>query len=519
MGNCYGLFSSYYLITDLLEINRCIGIYSTQRYNKENYDHLKNLIIKNGCVTIKFVQWYISNLRRKNDKNVKDFCKYFEDIFDQCPYHELKDTETIFKDNFGFPIYDLVQKDTLEAIASGSIGQVYKAKLKESNSWIAIKIKHPNIDKDVQRYTNLFKTINWLREYEYFNKRYYLQYDLDEFLEDISGQLDFNIETKNARKFKELYKDNPMVCVPKIFNNTNEIIISEFIDDDDFYNLSAFNRYKCAMNLTCFMQETAIIHNFIHADFHCKNWQVKKLDDNNYQIVIYDCALVSSAENIEASHLIWEVFESCDINDFEKNSNLLLYVLKTYLIKEGDINSEFEEEIKTLYKNYLHNNLDFSFLGNEIMEITLRRKFVANKSLSNIFLAISMILEFLCDANLTNCDSTHLNSKALVNKRNLFELLNFCQVTNSYHLLQDSFKKRIDKLKNKDNTFDNLFADLQRNELKFGSIDDIDDSDDSDESGANDDNDDNDDNDVSDDSDESGANDSKTINKIKCKSV
>ena len=46
MGNCFGLFSSYYLITDLLEINRCIGIYSTQGYNKENYYHLKNLIIK-----------------------------------------------------------------------------------------------------------------------------------------------------------------------------------------------------------------------------------------------------------------------------------------------------------------------------------------------------------------------------------------------------------------------------------------------------------------------------------------
>jgi len=269
------------------------------------------------------------------------------------------------------------------------------------------------------------------------------------------------------------------------------------------------------------MQESIIIHNFIHADFHCKNWQAKRLDDNNYQIVIYDCALVSSADNIEASHIIWEVFESCDLDDFEEKSNKLLYVLKTYLIKEGDIDSEFEEEIKTLYKNYLQNNLDFSFLANEIMEITLRRKFVANKSLCNIFLAISMILEFLCEANLANCDSTHVNSKALVIKRNLFELLNFCQVTNSYHLLQDSFKERLDKLKNKDNTFDNLFADLQRNELKFGSIDDIDDSDDNNDSN---------DIDVDDASGESGTNDAsdkifsdaddnKTINKIRSKSI
>lgn len=503
MGNCFGIFSSYYLITDLLEINRCIGIYSTQGYNKENYDYLKNLIIKNGCVTIKFVQWYISNLRRKNNKNVKDFCKYFEDIFDQCPYHELKDTEIMFKNNFGFPIYDLVQKDTLEAIASGSIGQVYKAKLKDAESWIAIKIKHPNIDKDVLRYSNLFKTINWLREYEYFNKRYYLQYDLDEFLEDISSQLDFNIETKNARKFKELYKDNPMVYVPKIFNNSKDIIISEFVEAIDFYDLSDFNKYKCAMNLNCFMQETTIIHNFIHADLHCKNWQVKKIDDNNYQLIIYDCALVSSAENIEASQLIWKVFEASDINDFEENIKILLNVLKKYLIKGGDITMEFEEEISNLYKKYLNSNLDFSFLGNEIMEITLRRKFVANKSLANVFLMISMILEFLCEANITNCDSSNLANRSLVIKRNLLETLNFCQVTKSYSLLQKNLNERLNELKDKNNTMENLFADLQRNELKFGLIDDSDSDSDSDSNNNNDNDDD----------------DDKTIYKIRSNSI
>jgi predicted unusual protein kinase regulating ubiquinone biosynthesis (AarF/ABC1/UbiB family) len=486
MGNCFGLFSSYYLIKDLLEINRCIGLYSNQEYNKENYDYLKNLVIKNGCVTIKFYQWYISNLRKKNDKNVKDFCKYFEDIFDQCPYHELKDTETIFKNNFGFPIYDLIQKDTLNAIASGSIGQVYKAKLKDSNTWVAIKIKHPDIDEDIKRYSGLFKTINWLRGFEYFNSRYYLQFDLDEFLEDITEQLDFNIETKNARHFRYLYKDNPMVYIPKILNNTKDIIISEYVEAVDFYDLSDFNKYKCAINLHCFMQETTMIHNFIHADLHCKNWQVKKIDDNTHQLVIYDCALTSSVENIEATQFLWDIFQASDMDKFEEYNDKLLYILEKYLIIEGDITQEFKDEIKAFYKKYISTNLDFSFLGNEIIGAVLNRKFVVNKAFSNVFLMISMTLEFLVDANLTNCDSSKIQNRTLVNKGHLFETLNFCQVTNSYHLLQKDLNKRLNTMNSKNNTIKNLFSDLQRDDITFGMIDDSDDSDDSDDDIDND---------------------------------
>jgi len=475
MGNTFGLFSSYYLIKDLLEINKCIDEYPNQEYNQDNYKYLKNLVIKNGCVTIKLLQWYISHLRRKSDKNIKDFCKYFEDIFDQCPYHNLKNTETLFENNFGFSIYDLIEKDTLETIASGSIGQVYKGKLINSSSWIAIKIKHPNIDQDVKKYSFLLKIISWLQQFEYFDNKYYFQHDLNEFLDDLAEQLDFTIESRNASKFRQLYKDNPMVYVPKILNYTKDIIISEYVETIDFYDLSDFNKYKCAINLNCFMQETTVIHNFIHADLHCKNWQAKKLDDNNYQLVIFDCALVSSVDDMEGTKNIWKIFEACDLNEFEEYNKLLINMVKNNLIETGELTPQIEDKLSQIYKKYLSSNLDFSFLGHEILELVYENKFIVNKSFSSVFMMITILLEFLYEADLANNDSSSIKNRSSVIRNNLYEALNFCQVTNSYPLLQENLNKRLDLIKDKNNTISNLFSDLQRNELTFGSIDDSDD--------------------------------------------
>ena len=66
-----------------------------------------------------------TNLTIEEEKNLY----YFEDIFDNCPTHNLEDSKTIFKNNFKFDMDDILILDSLDIVASGSIGQVYKAQL------------------------------------------------------------------------------------------------------------------------------------------------------------------------------------------------------------------------------------------------------------------------------------------------------------------------------------------------------------------------------------------------------
>ena len=65
---------------------------------------LKNRIFTCGSLYVKFLQWYISKLKSNTldckdityTQNLKEFVAYFEDIFENCPFHSLDDTRAIF---------------------------------------------------------------------------------------------------------------------------------------------------------------------------------------------------------------------------------------------------------------------------------------------------------------------------------------------------------------------------------------------------------------------------------------
>ena len=134
---------------------------------------LKQQIFICGSLYVKFLQWYISKLKSnildiKKDEhelqknaNLKAFIAYFEDIFENCPFHSLEDTLNIFCGEGGMTGITLdkyIYMDTLREIASGSIGQVYYAKRRVDGREIAIKVKHPDISRNLEEQLRKHKT-------------------------------------------------------------------------------------------------------------------------------------------------------------------------------------------------------------------------------------------------------------------------------------------------------------------------------------------------------------------------
>ena len=98
-------------------------------------------------------------------------------------------------------VYEFVQPDP---IASASIGQVYKARVKETGQLVAVKVQRPDAIKtaplDMYIIRNLAK---------FLKKRYKLRSDLvkisDEFGSQIFKELNYEEEAHNCLKFKRLY--------------------------------------------------------------------------------------------------------------------------------------------------------------------------------------------------------------------------------------------------------------------------------------------------------------------------
>ena len=129
------IISLYYNINEIKNI-----INSNEEVPKNIIDDFKSNINNIGVFAIKLIQWSISRLKLiSNKKNLHKFLENLENYYDNCPIHDIKYTEELFKKDFNENIYANleIEKDN---IFSGSIGQVYKGKLFNENKIVAINV-------------------------------------------------------------------------------------------------------------------------------------------------------------------------------------------------------------------------------------------------------------------------------------------------------------------------------------------------------------------------------------------
>ena len=262
--------------------------------NNKNYiKDLKNNILNCGCISIKFTQWIVSKLKGSdNNQKYKKIIDDLEDLFENCNIHSLEYTKEIFKSSFNCDMESIIDIDSLETIASGSIGQIYKAKFKKNNIFnfdkeIVIKVKHPDIEyvKNYQMW--VINVLKLIQKNNYYKNKLQLHINFSDFIDTLNKQIDFNVESINCKKFYDIYKDNKFVVVPRIFKHNSDVIISSFEEGEYFFNISEYQMNKVSINLLALVTDMALIQNFMHGDMHIKNWKVRKFE-NNYQIILYD---------------------------------------------------------------------------------------------------------------------------------------------------------------------------------------------------------------------------------------
>lgn len=116
-------------------------------------------------------------------------------------------------------------------VASGSVGQVYRARLK-SGERVAVKIRRPGAARDL---TRDFEILSWLVERAAEKIPELEAYDLAGILAEIRDgvlrETDFSFEARNA-EFFNAENPFPQVFAPKIFPEllTKRVLVSEWID-------------------------------------------------------------------------------------------------------------------------------------------------------------------------------------------------------------------------------------------------------------------------------------------------
>jgi len=396
-------------------------------YNKlsnKDYNILKNNINDCGCICIKCIQWLIPILEQQNVD--ESFINILNNLYYNCTKHDLKYTKDKYKELFYNDIDS--EYEICGIVGSGSIAQVYKIKDK-NGKYYAMKVKHPNIEKDIYLFKNIF---NFLYKLSCFNNicYKYFPFNLITFLNDFYKQCDFMNESNNLIEFHKYYKDNNHIIIPELYKVSNDIIIMEYIEGTMFDDLevSEYEKSKIIYLLYLFTRNNLIIHNHIHGDLHKYNWKILNKENNLYKLVIYDFGYCFKLNDEEYKYMciiskLITSFDKDDTNMIKEYNEFLKYIYND----DNVINSITFNHNMTKPDILLKNILNISYEYNVFIKI--------NKILN------SLLLMCLLEKNFEKYNINN-NEEPKKIKKNLLDTYSFCDTYKifpklAYHLLKE----------------------------------------------------------------------------------
>ncbi len=158
----------------------------------------------------------------------RPYTKELSKLQDQVPPHDFKEIERRLREELG-DIENIFSDFEKEPIASASLGQVHRAKLK-NGLVVAVKVQYPGIEKIVETDLKVLRII--LKFFGIFRRNLQWKILLEEFKEFVFLELDYINEGKNAERIKEDFKDIEWVVVPRVIwkFTTKRVLTLEYIN-------------------------------------------------------------------------------------------------------------------------------------------------------------------------------------------------------------------------------------------------------------------------------------------------
>lgn len=245
--------------------------------------------------------------------------------------------------------------------AAGSVGQVYRAKLKTGED-VAVKIRRPGAARDM---TRDFEILVWLvdRAVERFPElaSYDLAGILSEIRDGVLRETDFSFEARNAEHFNA---ENPFpeVFAPQIFPqySTSRVLVSQWITGTPPGKKSAPAKAAATSGARSLFHQI-FTAGFFHADPHSGNILLTR--DNRVCFIDWGVAGTLSRK---MRYFLADIFAATAAGDAEK---VLQVALKTYPPSERINKSKAESEISVVLRRHQNFEQKEGSLGRMIFEM------------------------------------------------------------------------------------------------------------------------------------------------------
>jgi len=255
--------------------------------------------------------------------------KYFSSLFDNAPAVSYDQVVRVVTEDLGRHPDEIFAEFSHEPVASASIAQVHKAKLKDGTV-VAVKIQKPAIQKQMEYDLLAYRALVLLYENIFDLPMYWTCQTV---IEHIRQEVDFENEARNSEKAWNFLKQEPTlqgrVYVPKIYweNTSKRVMVAEWVTGVKLTDRKSWEKWGFrdteVMQTTIDMFASQIFSSgFVHADPHPGNVLVRPspTDPRRPQVVLIDHGLyMEESEKFRAQYCeLWKSIFLMDLTSIEK---------------------------------------------------------------------------------------------------------------------------------------------------------------------------------------------------------
>lgn len=274
---------------------------------------------------------------------------------DASPFSGDKARE-IIEEELGEDIEEIFEEFYNQPLAAASIGQVHEATLKTGED-VVVKVQRPDIEDKVKADLELIERFTKTLEDMYADSEIYQPYEVTkEFKSMLEKELDYTAEARNAQRFRNAFRDDPTIKVPKVYWDylTKRVLLLENIEGKSMRTLMAGDypeefKQNMATQLARNMMRQFFVHGIFHADPSAGNIHFLE-EEGQTKLVLLDFGAIGRFSEEMRNKLI-DIFLAMFGGDIEEVKDILLDI--------GEIYGEYDEEelvwdienVLQLYKN------------------------------------------------------------------------------------------------------------------------------------------------------------------------
>jgi predicted unusual protein kinase regulating ubiquinone biosynthesis (AarF/ABC1/UbiB family) len=255
------------------------------------------------------------------------FIRQIQDLVDQVPPSPWEDIKKVLEREWDCPIEEILLSIDKKAVASASIGEVYRGQLKDGTE-VAIKVQRPTIQSVIKTDFRSLAIIIWFaqhfapvpKEFINFNRLF------QELKHVIERELDFKKEMETVNHFRQRFSSFSRLTIPKVYPefSTSQVLVMEWIDgvritDVDFLDQAHIDREELSQRLIRVFLPQWLEAGVFHADPHAGNVLVK----SDGTLVLLDFGMVGEISKKDALNF-QELLQAILLKNYSKAAETLL---------------------------------------------------------------------------------------------------------------------------------------------------------------------------------------------------